>query len=188
MSEPLLSSNSINIAGHKVPIALLGVLAAAAGVLVVMRSRSSGSNVASAGTPSLADQQSVGVLGQGQEAQLANLAQGLATLSQQLNPPATTVTAAPTGFAEPPLSPDPGYSFGPVPDVSGGGDASYTWAWSFSPQYRAAHPEVAGDRSAHFGTPPNAAYGWEWSILPQRGQLSSAPPISAKPNPTVTVS
>ena len=104
MADPLLTKDAVNIAGHKLPLPLVGAAVGLLGVVLVLRARSSGSNVAAAGTPA-AMPASVGVFGQGQEAQLANLAQQLGDIERQLNPPGggaagpgvTNGTAAPAG-------------------------------------------------------------------------------------------
>lgn len=93
----------LKIAGHKIPWPAIGALAGVAGVILVLRARAGGTQIAAAGTaPALADQTSVGVLGQGQEAQLANLGQQLFDLQQSLT---TTVTPAPAPAAAPPPPP-----------------------------------------------------------------------------------
>lgn len=104
MAEPLLSKDSINIGGHKLPIALVGALAAVFGVLVVMRARQSGANVAGAGAQAAPGYGSLGPssFAPDNSAALANLSQQLTGIQQQLNqPPAQP--AAPPAPAPPPV-------------------------------------------------------------------------------------
>lgn len=103
MAEPLLTKDAINVGGHKLPLPLVGALAALGGAILILRARSRGSSVAAAGTPALLpDQTSVGVLGQGQEAQLANIEQQLAGLGQQPQPLPATVLPSLFAVGEPP--------------------------------------------------------------------------------------
>lgn len=92
--------DSFNIAGHKIPIQLLGGLAAVAGVLLIIRARQSGSNVASVGTaPSTTvDPSLLGfgtTTGSDFSAQLANITQQLTALQQSGNTPAPTPQSQP---------------------------------------------------------------------------------------------
>jgi hypothetical protein len=48
-ADPLFTKDAINVGGHKIPLALVGAVAAVAGVIVVWRARSTHSNVASVG-------------------------------------------------------------------------------------------------------------------------------------------
>ena len=86
-SQPLLTKDSLNIGGHKFPIALIGGLAAVAGVLLVLRARSQGSRVASVGQqPMTADLSGFGTQGflPDQSAALANIQASLSNLSGDL--------------------------------------------------------------------------------------------------------
>jgi hypothetical protein len=83
---PLLTKDSINIAGHKFPIALVGGVAAIAGVLLVLRSRKAGGSVASVGQPPTGSSPYGSSFGSDNSAALANIQQQLGSL--------TTKTAA----------------------------------------------------------------------------------------------
>ena len=104
MADPLLTKDAVNIAGHKLPLPLVGAAAGLLGVILILRARSSGSNVAAAGTPA-AMPASVGVFGQGQEAQLANLSQQLGDIERLLHPP---VSAPPAPTPAPGVDPSGG--------------------------------------------------------------------------------
>jgi hypothetical protein len=97
---PVLPKGGINIAGHKVPWEAIAAIAAVAGVLLVLRARSQGAQVASVGsTPAVPDFGALGGFNPGipvdNSAQLANITQQLASLSQQ-TPVAGTPVAAPS--------------------------------------------------------------------------------------------
>jgi hypothetical protein len=99
MAEPLLTKDAINIGGHKFPIALVGGLAAVATVILVLRARSQGAQVASVGAaPAATDLStlSAGVAGQTDAATLANLQAQLGNLQQSLAPPPGAIAATPT--------------------------------------------------------------------------------------------
>ena len=93
--------DSLNIAGHKVPIALVGGVAAIAGVLLVIRARKTGSNVASVGQPNQGVNPVIDTFGsQGFSpdfgGQLSNIEQGLAGIQQTINgTPPTSNTGSP---------------------------------------------------------------------------------------------
>jgi hypothetical protein len=98
--------DSINIAGHKIPIALIGGVAALAGVILVLRARSQGSNVATVGqAPYTAASTGFGTssFGPDYSGALANISQELATLQQGVGtsgPATPTPTPAPTTPAQ----------------------------------------------------------------------------------------
>jgi len=103
-----LPSGGIKIGGHTIPWPAIGALAGVAGVVLVLRARAGGSQVVAAGTtPALPDQASVGVLGQGQEAQLANLAQQLFDVQQTLASPPAAAAPAPAPAPTPAPTPVP---------------------------------------------------------------------------------
>ena len=97
MSQPLLSKDAVNVGGHKLPLPVVGAVVGVLGLVLILRARSKGSSVAAVGTApaTLPDTSSVGVLGNGQEAQLANLSQQLAGIQQSMNAtPAANATPA----------------------------------------------------------------------------------------------
>jgi hypothetical protein len=120
MAEPLLTKDTINVAGHKFPIALVGGIAAAAMVVVVLRARQQGQNVASAGqAPRTAAETGFGLPLPGADVgpALANLSQQLTDLRQssisapapaQLGETATLSKMAYPGFGQVPLFSSPG--------------------------------------------------------------------------------
>jgi hypothetical protein len=102
MADGILAKSgkdSIDVAGHKIPIALIGAVVAVVGVVLFMRARSQGSSAAVGAVPSantgvnpvvdLAGQASTDA------AQLANLNQQLVGISQQINAPASSAPAIP---------------------------------------------------------------------------------------------
>jgi len=97
--------DSINIFGHKVPLQLIAAIIAVVGVLVVLRARKNGQTVAAVGTPPVSSP-GLGIdPGFGSTSfqpdvsgQLSNITSQLTSLTQGLNPPAST---------SPPLPPNP---------------------------------------------------------------------------------
>ena len=107
MAEPLLTKDAVNIGGHKLPLPVVGAVVGVLGLLFILRARSRGSNVASAGmqpSPASSDL-SGGVLGLGQEAQLSNLSSQLTALQQSLNPAPVTAPGPPAAVPAPPAPP-----------------------------------------------------------------------------------
>lgn len=122
--------DSINIAGHKVPIALLAGGVALVGVIVVLRARSQAGQVASVGqAPATAADTGFGLgapIDYGPA--IANLSQQLTALAQTgingTSPgtsPGTAVTVAPAPGDRPTPTPPPPTNFGMVTSDIGGG-------------------------------------------------------------------
>lgn len=91
--------DSIKVGGHKIPIALIGGVAALAGVVLVLRARSQGSQVGAVGqAPATAADTGFGALGFQPDVSgaLANISQQLTDLSQSASsssaPPLSLVT------------------------------------------------------------------------------------------------
>lgn len=109
--------DSINIAGHKIPIALLGGIAALGGVLLIIRARQSGSNVVSAGNQ--AQLPSITNTSPDYSGALANISAQLTNLSQNgVNsaPGAVpTPTPVPAVVAGPTTPPTPAPAPAPTP-------------------------------------------------------------------------
>lgn len=90
-----LPAGGLKIGGHTIPWPAVGAVAAVASVLLVLRARSTGGQVVSAGTPAAAADTSGGsVFGLDQEAQLANLSQQLTNLQQSLAGTAAATTSS----------------------------------------------------------------------------------------------
>lgn len=112
--------DSIDIAGHKIPIALIGAVVAVVGVVLFMRARSQGSSAAVGAVPAntgvnpVIDQFSSQA--SADAASLANLNQQLVGISQQLNAgPAAPAPAGPApGTALPTNATVGGIRFGNV--------------------------------------------------------------------------
>lgn len=115
MTDPNVGKGKDNIviAGHKVPLAVVGVAVGLAGLLLVLRARKGGGNVVSTGTapasanPSAYDPNSSGYFSGSQDAQLANIEQQLSKIDQGLN-------AQPSGASSNTLPPP-----GTLPDTAG---------------------------------------------------------------------
>lgn len=125
--------DSINVGGHKVPIALIGGIAALAGVFLVLRARSQRSQVATVGqVPGSAAESGFGMPLPGTDVgpALANISQQLNQLSQQ-------------GLAGPvPAAPQaPQYALRPT---SGGVRAYQTFAGSEADFARMLQQEYGG--------------------------------------------
>lgn len=96
MAEPLLTKDSINIGGHKFPIALIGGLAAVATVIIVLRARQQGQNVASVGQAPSALDPSLSGFSPDLSTELADLSAQIAGLQNGINSgPAPTPTSSP---------------------------------------------------------------------------------------------
>ena len=116
--------DSIDIAGHKIPIALIGGLAAVAGVLLLLRARSQGAGV-TAGSPPAAVATGaatdpvtglplqLGAFPSSDAASLANIEQQLTGIQQQINQPVSVPIATPT----PTPTPAPAAAAGSPADV-----------------------------------------------------------------------
>ena len=97
--------DSIKLGGHKVPIALIGGVAAVAGVLLVLRARKQGSGLAAGAVPGtvpantgvnpVVDQFGSSMLQNSDAAALANLSQQLVGLQQAVNGPVGGAPAVP---------------------------------------------------------------------------------------------
>ena len=187
MAEPLLTKDAINIGGHKFPIALVGALAAVLGVLVVIRARRSGSNVAGAG-PQAAPGfgASPASFAPDPSAALANLSQQITGIQQDLaaqrqaqqNPPPSPAPSGlgmsgVLGILNPPTAVkagptfgtyagDPGYFHGANPGMAGGPGypgPAYSWAWRWTDAYAAATGlSNAPQFGANPGSPGGPAY------------------------------
>lgn len=116
---PLLPKGGLNIAGHKIPWEAVAAVAAVVSVLLVIRARQSGQNVASVGTP-VNSPYSAAMTGFGNfspdySAQLANITQQLTTLEHSVNGPVPppTPTPNPNNSSAPPPNLPPGIIVGP---------------------------------------------------------------------------
>ncbi len=96
MAAPILTKDGVNVAGHKLPLALVGGLVLVGAVVLVLRARSQAAAPASAP----ATDYSGGVTGQSDAAALANLQLQLANLGQQLNTPSGS-SSSPGAFSIP---------------------------------------------------------------------------------------
>ena len=155
MAEPLLSKDAINVGGHKLPLPLVGALVGALGLIVVLRARRSGGNIASAGQsyqPAAA-----GVSGQDSQAQLANIEQGLFNLGQQLS-------QQPAGSSAAPPPPTPAGPPSPWMNVGNG-------LLSFVGQGASITENTSGDVSV-YGT---ALAPWMTGLTPGPGAIGSTP-------------
>jgi hypothetical protein len=123
----VLPKGGVQIAGHKVPWEAIAALAGVAGVILIIRARQQGSNVASVGrAPATAADAGFGSLGFQPDASgaLANLSQQLTSLTQSLNgqaapAPAPASTALPATQVA--LPPGTGAWVGHWPAVGGQG-------------------------------------------------------------------
>lgn len=127
MAEPLLTKDSINLGGHKFPIALIGGIAAVVGVLLVLRARKSGQNVAVGAQPNMgvnpAIDYGLGSTSPDYSAALANLSQQLTNLQNINGPtsaPAQQVQGYLAGSGNPFLQGGP-YGRAQIPIYSGPG-------------------------------------------------------------------
>lgn len=110
----VLPKGGINIAGHKVPWEMVGALAAVAGVILVIRARQQGSNVASVGqAPVAASPYTAASSGFGTSpdysAALADISQQLANI-QQTGINSTTSTTSSTAATDPNLIAIPSFA------------------------------------------------------------------------------
>jgi len=109
-----IMGDSIDIAGHKVPVSILALVATVVGIIVVMRARASGSSVASVGSTSTgtaadttpdygseltADEADIGTL-QGDVNQLYSMLSSAQTPSTS-TPAGTTAGSTPLGSSSP---------------------------------------------------------------------------------------
>ena len=109
-----IMGDSVDIFGHRVPVSVLGVLATLATVLVVMRARSSGSNLVSAGSGSTsASSSALQQLALQNQSSIASLQTAVSGLANQVmgglsGSPAPTQSTAPTSpGTAPSTSPNP---------------------------------------------------------------------------------
>ena len=127
-----IMGDSVDIFGHRVPVSVLGVLATLATVLVVMRARSSGSNLVSAGSGSTsASSSALQQLALQNQSSIASLQTAVSGLANQVmgglsGSPAPTQSTAPTSPSAPSTSPSPAPDNpgGPVLMPRSGGSAS----------------------------------------------------------------
>lgn len=166
-------ADSIDVAGHKIPIQLIGGIAAVVGVLLVLRARKSGQNVAAVGTPAntgvnpVIDSFSGGSTGSDISGQLSNITQQLTSLGQSgINSPNTS---GPTIYGNQPAT-DMGFYFGAPPtDVPAGKHL----AWRYTSDFVSKHSDLPGVNSnlgLGYGPPPGTpgsqyAYSWEWTVV-----------------------
>jgi hypothetical protein len=94
---PILTKDGVNVAGHKVPLALVGGLGLVGAVVLVLRARSQ----AAAPAPAPATDYSGGVTGQSDAAALANLQLQLANIGQGINTPPSGSSSSPGGLSIP---------------------------------------------------------------------------------------
>jgi hypothetical protein len=87
-------SQTVNIAGHKVPYALLGAAAAILGAFLVWKAHRSGASIAGAGPAPVDTTGTTSVFGQDNTAALADLSQQLSDLGAQMNNVAPTAAGA----------------------------------------------------------------------------------------------
>lgn len=181
--------DSINIAGHKVPIALLAGGIALLGVIVVLRARQNQGQVAAIGAaPATAADTGFGLgapIDYGPA--IANLSQQLTSLGQSINAtpapapapaPAAPTPSAPGGLQSlitgPISGTDTGFYFGATPSSIPAGDSL---VWRYTSQFLAGNPQF-GSGIARGAGPPNGqpapAYSWEWAVVP----ASQAPGIN----------
>lgn len=121
-SAPLLTKDAINIAGHKLPLPVVMAVIGVLGLLLVLRARSKGGNVASVGqapaTPPFTDPTALANLGADNSAALANLSAQLTSLQQaqqqQALPPNST-TAPPGSAPQPAPTPSSNGLLVPLP-------------------------------------------------------------------------
>ena len=93
--------DSLKIGGHKVPFGLLAAGVGLAGVIVVLRARQSGQQVAQVGqAPATAADTGFGLPLPASDpgAQLADISSQLTSLSRSINGPAASAAAAPLSF------------------------------------------------------------------------------------------
>lgn len=170
-TEPLLTKDSINLFGHKFPIALVGGVAALAGVFLILRARQSGGSVASIGNAPAGG--AIPAFGSSfapdPSAALANISSQLSNLQGSLNgsnPPGMSAPAGPT-------TSDFDLSFGagahPTHLFERGSEVGATWV---SDQLGA---EWGGIVNA--GENPTAVYGFLQDLFRTYG-LGSAVPLS----------
>lgn len=115
----VLPKGGLNIAGHKVPWEAIAAVAGVAGVILVLRARSQGQQVAAVGqAPATAASAGFGANGFAPDMSgaLANISQQLTSLSQGVNTPAAATPATvpfaaenPTGGLIPVYSYDKGH-------------------------------------------------------------------------------
>ena len=174
MAEGFLARSgldSIDIGGHKIPIALIGGVAALAGVFLVIRARNQGQSVAAVGSaPATAAAGGFGLPAPGADVgpALADISQQLTTLGQGVNTPSSsTSTPVPAG-SQP--GEDSGFFFGAAPSAI---PAGKQLVWRYTSKFVAANPNLPGVNSnlgLGYGPPPGTpgsqfAYSWEWALI-----------------------
>jgi hypothetical protein len=113
--------DSLKIGGHKVPFGLLAAGVGLAGVVVVLRARQQGQQVANVGqAPATAADTGFGLPLPATDpgAQLADITSQLTGISQRPNPPAAAAAPAPAP------APPPSFHFGAP---AGGWSSKYVW-------------------------------------------------------------
>lgn len=173
--------DSINIAGHKVPIALLAGGVALLGVIVVLRARQNQGQVAAVGTaPATAADAGFGFATPvDPTAGLAALSSQISSLQQQIQTPAAAPTPSSPGAFQslvtgPISGADSGFFFGNTPSSIPAGDSL---VWRYTSQFLAGNPQFGSGIAAGAGPPkgaPAPAYSWEWAVVP----ASQAPGIN----------
>lgn len=122
--------DSINIAGHKIPIALLAGVGALAMVVVVLRARSQGQNVAQVGTQATTTAADTGF---GWGSMAPDYSAALANISTQLASLQSGTGTSGTAVATPSAS-------GPVAALLSGGDPSSLYAWVAGKGWQTGEP------------------------------------------------
>lgn len=169
----ILQGGELNVAGHKIPLSMLAIVAAIGAALLLVRQMRANQSALTAGTPPapvdltgslqpIVDQ--LGATTQALQAAAASI--GSATsqgTGQQVNgsappPIASAVTGSIAGQ-------DAGFFYGPAPSVPQGD----TLVWRYTSAFLANHPEFSNAIAVGSGPPsgqPAPQYSWEWAIVP----------------------
>lgn len=100
----LLPKGGINIGGHKIPWEAVGALAAVVGVVLVIRARQQGQNVASVGNAPASSPYSAAMSGFGSGGFAPDYSAALANISQQLTNLQQTGIGSPSTASPPPVT------------------------------------------------------------------------------------
>lgn len=118
MAAPLLTKDAINIAGHKLPLPVVMAVVGVLGLLLVLKARQKGGNVASVGqapAPPFTDPTALANLGADNSAALANISAQLTALEQQQALPPNSTTAPPGSAPQPAPTPASNALLVPLP-------------------------------------------------------------------------